>query len=83
MREIYANESRTFVLYPSPDAMDIENLPREQAFNLIVIDGTWNQARSLYFANKELHSLTKVCKRTDLYELDLNFFLLLESSLIF
>ncbi|XP_022672184.1 DTW domain-containing protein 2-like isoform X2 [Varroa jacobsoni] len=60
MREIYANESRTFVLYPSPDAMDIENLPREQAFNLIVIDGTWNQARSLYFANKELHSLTKV-----------------------
>ncbi|XP_022672186.1 DTW domain-containing protein 2-like isoform X3 [Varroa destructor] len=60
MREIYANESRTFVLYPSPDAMDIENLPREQAFNLIVIDGTWNQARSLYFANKELHSLTKI-----------------------
>ncbi|OQR77796.1 DTW domain-containing protein 2-like [Tropilaelaps mercedesae] len=60
MREVYANESHTFVLYPSSDAIDVEDLPTGEGFNLIVIDGTWNQAKSLYFGNKELHSLKKV-----------------------
>lgn len=60
MQEIYADKARTFVLYPSADAVDVEDLSTQSGYNLIVIDGTWNQARSLYFANKELHSLKKV-----------------------
>jgi DTW domain-containing protein len=39
----------TGVLYPSPDAIDLATLPREQQpSHLVVIDGTWHQAKTLY-----------------------------------
>jgi len=59
----------TVVLYPSPDAVSIEEylnersqrqqLP-EQDVNMIVLDGTWREAKSIYFNNKFLHDIRKV-----------------------
>ncbi|XP_064474723.1 tRNA-uridine aminocarboxypropyltransferase 2-like isoform X1 [Ornithodoros turicata] len=55
----------TLVLYPGPDAQDIETLPTvvERSgcgYNLIVLDGTWSQARSLFFNSPQLHGLKQV-----------------------
>lgn len=60
LQEVYADEVNTFVLYPGPQAVDVSDLSKGRSYNLIVIDGTWPQAKSLYFANKELHNLKKV-----------------------
>lgn len=62
----------TLCLYPSIDAVDISEFGVESGAvesdsgaecrgrHLVVIDGTWKQARQMYFNNKFLHSLTKV-----------------------
>ncbi|XP_003741130.1 DTW domain-containing protein 2 [Galendromus occidentalis] len=61
LRDTFSNPERSYVLYPASDAIDVEDLVAVgRDYSLIVIDGTWNQAKSLYFGNKELHSLKKV-----------------------
>ena len=42
----------TGLLYPSPDATDLEQAtPAERPRHLLVLDGTWSQARALYRQN--------------------------------
>ncbi len=49
------------LLYPGPDARDLATLsPEERPNALVVIDGTWNQARALYREFEPLHALPKV-----------------------
>ncbi len=49
------------VLYPSPGAVDLESLPAdEHPPALIVLDGTWGHARTLYRHNPWLHGLRHV-----------------------
>lgn len=38
---------RPVLLYPSPDAIAIDALPRDRPITLIVPDGTWRQARKV------------------------------------
>jgi len=46
------------VLYPSPDAIDLGDLPRGMALNdLIVIDGTWSHAHRIHRDNPWLAEL--------------------------
>jgi DTW domain-containing protein len=48
----------TALLYPAPGARLLSEVPAEQRpKNLLVLDGTWSQARSLYKRNRWLTSL--------------------------
>ncbi len=48
----------TGVLYPAPGARPLESLqPRERPSGLVVIDGTWANAKSVYRHNPWLHDL--------------------------
>jgi len=51
---------KTIVLYPGPNATPLESVPHGEGFNIVVIDGTWKQAKSMYSNSPELHSLRKV-----------------------
>jgi len=48
------------VLFPGPDARDVATLPPGEPLTLIVIDGTWSQARSLLRTNPALAALPRV-----------------------
>lgn len=56
------------LLYPSPEATDIRDLPPVGSgpsptppYTIIILDGTWRQARSIYSGSPPLHTLRKVC----------------------
>ena len=52
------------LLYPRPDAVDLHALPpQDRPRNLVVLDGTWRQARQLYRDNPWLARLP--CVRID------------------
>lgn len=58
---------KTLLLFPGPKAIDMSKFMEEERnngcsgpYNLIVLDGTWNQARSIYYNNEFLHSLRQV-----------------------
>lgn len=58
---------KTLLLFPGPKAVDMSQFIEEQKnsgcsgpYNLLVLDGTWNQARSIYWQNEFLHSLRQV-----------------------
>jgi hypothetical protein len=47
--ELLGELDHTALLYPSPSARDVTTLqPHERPARLLVIDGTWHQARTLY-----------------------------------
>jgi DTW domain-containing protein YfiP len=50
----------TFVLFPGPDALPVGRLPRDRALTLVVLDGTWSQARKLLRLNPAIASLPRV-----------------------
>ncbi|XP_049791711.1 tRNA-uridine aminocarboxypropyltransferase 2 isoform X3 [Schistocerca nitens] len=52
------------LLYPSKDAVEIFRLPsvseRKSPYDLIVIDGTWPQAKAIFHATPLLHNIRQV-----------------------
>ena len=51
----------TVLLFPSDDALDIQDLPPlEQGYNILILDGTWTQAKGMYIHNPILHVPQKV-----------------------
>ena len=50
----------TYVLFPGPQARTVEELRAEQPVNLVVLDGTWSQARKLLSLNPQLAALPRV-----------------------
>ena len=51
----------TLLLYPDTDAVDIRELPPlEAGYNLVLLDGTWTQAKGMYLHNPLLHVPKKV-----------------------
>lgn len=63
LEEIF-NASNTLLLYPSPTAVPVGNVlktsERYASYNLILIDGTWPQAKAIYTSNEALHKLKQV-----------------------
>ncbi|XP_015907294.1 tRNA-uridine aminocarboxypropyltransferase 2 [Parasteatoda tepidariorum] len=56
---------KTLLFYPGPSAVGIESLPVVgqndcDPYNIIILDGTWPQARSLYANCKELKQVKQV-----------------------
>lgn len=57
----FALGPRAALLYPRPDARLLSDLAaHERPEELVVIDGTWHQARTLYRAFPDLHALPHV-----------------------
>ncbi|XP_059487139.1 tRNA-uridine aminocarboxypropyltransferase 2 [Neocloeon triangulifer] len=56
--------SNTLVLYPSKDSVPIEDIPKvddnSEPYNLVVIDGTWAQAKSMYHNSPLLHNCIQI-----------------------
>uniref|UniRef100_A0A1B6EDJ1 tRNA-uridine aminocarboxypropyltransferase n=1 Tax=Clastoptera arizonana TaxID=38151 RepID=A0A1B6EDJ1_9HEMI len=61
--EIFRNP-KSILLYPSKDALPIESLPSmldsDEPYNIIVIDGTWPQAKAIYNNTSELKCIKQV-----------------------
>lgn len=58
-----ARSPAPYVLFPGPTASPVEQLPRERDVSLIVLDGTWWQARKLLKLNPALAGLPRVAFR--------------------
>ncbi|KAK7116439.1 hypothetical protein V1264_002119 [Littorina saxatilis] len=71
LADVFQNPN-TLLLYPGPGAVDLCQLPgvdksqksevlhRPQGYNLVILDGTWAQAKGLYCQNDALKRLQKV-----------------------
>jgi DTW domain-containing protein YfiP len=64
-RAISDPERPPILLYPAPDAVDIEAHPPDSPRTLIVLDGTWWQASKLWKENPELHAIPRYAFRPD------------------
>ncbi|RLU19950.1 hypothetical protein DMN91_008509 [Ooceraea biroi] len=60
------NDKNTILLYPSPDAIALDTLDPvgtngQNPYNLVLLDGTWPQAKAIYHSNPALYS-PRACK---------------------
>lgn len=61
--ETMLQAKNTILLYPSPTALDLRDFVqtnKNTKFNLVIIDGTWPQAKAIYASNSILHNLQHV-----------------------
>ena len=54
------SNQKTIVLYPGVGSQSLNDLPLGQSYNIVLIDGTWSQSRSIYHNSPVLHSLPKI-----------------------
>lgn len=62
------SQPNTLLMWPGPEAEDLKSFLAKQRrlgttdvnYTLLILDGTWRQARSLYNQNSFLHSLKQV-----------------------
>ncbi|XP_075979450.1 DTW domain containing 2 isoform X1 [Anticarsia gemmatalis] len=55
------NQPNTILLYPSKTAIDIKDLENDtDNYNLVLIDGTWPQAKAIYASSPILHKIKQV-----------------------
>lgn len=53
--------NNTLLLYPSRESVPIEEIDRSKGpFNLILLDGTWLQAKAMYASTPLLHAMKQV-----------------------
>ncbi|KAK9886426.1 hypothetical protein WA026_016706 [Henosepilachna vigintioctopunctata] len=53
----------TLLLYPSQNSVDLKEIRENQlysSYNLVLLDGTWPQAKAMYSGNPILHSIKQV-----------------------
>jgi len=63
LRDLLTHEYRTFLFYPSEDAVELnrELVARDRTpIQLIVPDGTWRQARKVHLRHHELKNVPRV-----------------------
>ncbi|RWS17223.1 DTW domain-containing protein 2-like protein [Dinothrombium tinctorium] len=60
LRDIVANPEKTLLLFPSADSLDLTNLDLTVPYNVVIIDGTWSQARAMYNSSPDIQTFTKV-----------------------
>ncbi|XP_061719614.1 tRNA-uridine aminocarboxypropyltransferase 2 [Cydia pomonella] len=54
-------QPNTLLLYPSKTAIDINDLVNDNdSYNLVLLDGTWPQAKAIYASSPILHNLRQV-----------------------
>lgn len=54
-------EPNTILLYPSKSAINIKDLGNDSnSYNLVLIDGTWPQAKAIYASSPILHKIKQV-----------------------
>ncbi|XP_049872193.1 tRNA-uridine aminocarboxypropyltransferase 2 [Pectinophora gossypiella] len=54
-------QPNTVLLYPSKTAVDIRDLEnKDESYNLVLIDGTWPQAKAIYASSPILHKIKQV-----------------------
>lgn len=62
--EEFLESPNSVLVYPSENAVNIEELPpvseMSDPYNLILIDGTWPQAKAIYHSTPLLHKLRQV-----------------------
>jgi len=57
--------SKTILMYPGVGSQRLEDLPIDDSYNIVIIDGTWSQSRSIYHNSSILHSLPKIELKCD------------------
>jgi len=66
--ESVVSQPNTLLMWPGPNAEDLKSFIAKQhrhgatdvKYTLLILDGTWHQARSLFNQNSFLHSLKQV-----------------------
>ncbi|CAD0202269.1 unnamed protein product [Chrysodeixis includens] len=59
--ETLLNQPNTLLLYPSKAAIDIRDMENDtDSYNLVLIDGTWPQAKAIYASCPILHKIKQV-----------------------
>ncbi|XP_071844965.1 tRNA-uridine aminocarboxypropyltransferase 2-like [Apostichopus japonicus] len=62
--EAICSNPNTIILFPGPKAVKITDVPEltdgAQGYNLIVVDGTWAQAKGIFWSNSVLHKPLQV-----------------------
>lgn len=59
--EYILNQPNTVLLYPSKIAIDIRDLEsNNESYYLVLIDGTWPQAKAIYASSPILHKMKQV-----------------------
>lgn len=66
MAEVFQSPN-TLLLYPGPGAVDLSELPVGErsppaGYNLVILDGTWAQAKGLYCQNEMVQWPRKVSR---------------------
>nr|XP_045596736.1 tRNA-uridine aminocarboxypropyltransferase 2-like [Procambarus clarkii] len=64
LEDIFTSEN-SILMYPGEKTMSLEELPHvgednQSPYNIIIIDGTWQQAKSMYHNCRHLHSMRRV-----------------------
>ncbi|XP_063829798.1 tRNA-uridine aminocarboxypropyltransferase 2 [Ostrinia nubilalis] len=57
------SQPNTILLYPSKTAIDIRELVKNksvESYNLVLLDGTWPQAKAIYASSSILHNIKQV-----------------------
>ena len=59
------NEPNTFVLFPGAKSKCLKEVVQNarhigEQYNLVLLDGTWSQAKSMYYHSPFLHNLPQV-----------------------
>jgi len=60
VQSLLAAPEPPYLLFPGPESRDVATLPRDKPITLIVVDGTWAQARKLIKTNPSLLKLPKL-----------------------
>jgi DTW domain-containing protein YfiP len=55
-----AGEAPSYLLFPGPEARDVRQLALDEPITLVVVDGTWSQARTLVRVNPRLAALPRI-----------------------
>jgi len=66
-----AEPAPSYLLFPGPGARDVRELALEQPITLVVVDGTWSQARTLVRLNPALAALPRIAftpRRRSVYD---------------
>lgn len=57
-------EQKTYLLYPSKDAIDCENIPLDTKSTVIVVDGTWDEAKKIIYHSPYLKQFQHITFKT-------------------